>query len=110
MKSSNWIHVLAVYALFVLIALGNIGGCETTGEGSGDDDDPELRTCDLTGADSACEICAQLGDAACCTLTMPAGCGSVTAITTFTTCNDDLPAACVIGGQPTPEPTPVPTP
>ncbi len=85
------VRFLLVCALFIMIGLGNIGGCETSGESSGgDDDDTELRTCDLTGADSACEICAELGDAACCTLTDPAGCGSVSAITTFTTCSDDL--------------------
>ena len=108
MNNSNWIHVLPVYALFLLIGLGIIGGCETSEQGQ--DDDTELRTCDLTGADLACEICAQLGDAACCTLSSPAGCGTVEAITTFTTCSSDLGAACLIGTQPTPEPTPVPTP
>ncbi|MCI0482423.1 MAG: hypothetical protein L0213_12665 [Candidatus Dadabacteria bacterium] len=59
MKSSNWIHVLAVYALFILIGLGNICGCETTEGDSDQDDDTELRTCDLSGADSVCEICAE---------------------------------------------------
>jgi hypothetical protein len=54
MKSSKWIYVLTVYALFILIALGNMGGCETTE--SGEDNDTDLRTCDLTGADSSCLI------------------------------------------------------
>ena len=108
MKKSRWIHVLAVYALFILIGLGNIGGCETTE--SGQDDDPDLRTCDLTGSDAACEACAEQGAAACCTLTSTPGCGTVDEITQDTTCKSDLQAACLIGTEPTPAFTPVPTP
>lgn len=108
MNKSKRVKVLLVYVIFLLIGLGNIGGCATSEQKSGGD--PELWTCDLTGVNSACKICAQLGDAACCTLSSPAGCGTVEQITTFTACNSDLQAACVIGTEPTPSPTPIPTP
>lgn len=113
MKYSILLRTFAVYALFAMLGLGIIGGCESpsdsdTGKGGGDDY-TELRTCDLTGADSACNICAELGDAACCTLTSPAGCGSVTQILDFTGCSSDNAAACVIGAAPTPAPTTAPT-
>jgi hypothetical protein len=71
MRSSSWIRILTVFALFIIIGLGIVGGCETTEDGS-DDGDTELRTCDLSGADSACEVCAEGGLAACCPLTSPA--------------------------------------
>ena len=97
MKYINLIRVLAVYSLFIFIGLGILGGCETSPVS--EDGDTELSPCDLSGADSACNICAELGDAACCTLTSPAGCGTVNQILTFTSCSTDQSAACAIGGS-----------
>jgi hypothetical protein len=53
----------------------------TDGEGGS-----EIRTCQLGGSDSSCQVCQSLGDAACCPLTTPGACGTVASLQQFSQC------------------------
>lgn len=74
-------------ALVLALTFALAAGC---GSRSGDDDGldgAEVRTCALGGADASCQICQNLGDAACCPLTSPAGCGTVADLSKFSQCS-----------------------
>lgn len=94
------VSVLSMFVVMISFAL--IGGCNNN-KGSGDLGDDPIRTCDLSGGDSACQVCANQSQEACCTLTTPPGCGTVHDILNFTQCSTNHDAACKIA-PPTPRP------
>ena len=96
------IRFLLIFSLLIFIVLGNIGGCNNHNGREGDDDSDSLRTCDLSGKDSACQVCADQNQQACCTLTTPPGCGNLNM--DGTQCHTDLSGACKIVKTPPPPP------
>lgn len=89
---------IRLLALALTVALATGCGNDDTKSGSGDGlGGGEVRTCALGGADSACQVCQNLGEAACCPLSNPAGCGTVANLSEFSQCSGAQAAElCVV--------------
>jgi len=119
MNRTKLIRVFGVLILIIFVAMGAIGGCEknknSNGGNDGDDNGTTfngstLGVCDLSGADSICQTCANDGNQACCKISQPPpGCGTIESVENFTPCSNNLQEACRIV-IPTPTPTPTPPP